>query len=454
MVRITHARAQYRKVVAMNIVRLIIGCGLLAGGSLLASDQIPAPAQSGVIALTGATVYPVSSAPIPNGTIVFVDGKITAIGTDVTVPAGAQVVDVTGKRIYPGIINAYTSIGLTEIGAVRATRDSRETGSINPNVRAEVSVNPGSEIIPVTRASGIAVVLSVPAGGTISGRSAVLMLDGWTWEDMVLEAPVALHLNWPRMRIVNAWWMDDSEEKQKEDRAEKLKEITDTFDDARAYMKAKEANGGYPTDLRWEAMIPVLKKEIPVMVAANGIEQIQAAVAWAESEDVRLILVGGDDAWRVTELLKEKGVSVIVAGTHSRPSRRWEDYDLSFRIPALLKDAGIPFCISSGMGFGGGGAAAHARSLPHNAGTAAAYGLEVDEALKAITLYPAQILGVADRVGSLEVGKDATLIVTDGDPLEILTHTERMYIQGRNTDLTSRHTMLYDKYKTKYLQSQ
>lgn len=434
----------------MNIVRTVVAVGMLAGGTLWASDQIPAPAQSEVIALTGATVYPVSSAPISNGTVLFVDGKITAIGRDVEVPADARVVDVTGKRIYPGLINAFTSIGLTEIGAVRATRDTRETGSINPNVRAEVSVNPGSEIIPVTRASGIAVVLSVPAGGTISGRSAVLMLDGWTWEDMVLEAPAALHLNWPSMTIINAWWMDDSEEEQEKNRAEALRDITDAFGDARAYMKAREAEVGHPTDLRWEAMIPALKKEIPVMVAANGIEQIQAAVAWAESEDVRLVLVGGDDAWRVTELLKEKGVSVIVAGTHSRPSRRWEDYDLAYRIPALLKDAGVPFCISTGMGFRGSAGAAHTRRLPHHAGTAAAYGLDVDEALKAITLYPAQILGISDRVGSLEVGKDATLIVTDGDPLEIMTHTERMYIQGRDTDLTSRHTMLYDKYKTKY----
>ena len=437
----------------MNIVRTIVTCGVLASSTLWASDQIPAPAQSQVIALTGATVYPISSAPIPNGTVVLVDGKISAIGSNVTVPAGAQVVDVAGKRVYPGIINAFTSIGLTEISAVRATRDTREAGSINPNVRAEVSVNPGSEIIPVTRAAGIAVALSVPSGGTISGRSAVLMLDGWTWEDMVLEAPAALHMNWPRMTIISAWWMDDSEEKQKEDRAEALKNITTTFDDARAYMKAREADMGFPTDLRWEAMIPVLKKEIPVMVAADGIEQIQAAVAWAESEDVRLVLVGGDDAWRVTDLLKEKGVSVIVAGTHSRPSRRWEDYDLAFKIPALLKEAGVSFCISSGMGFGGSAGAAHTRSLPHNAGTAAAYGLDADEALKAITLYPAQILGIADRVGSLEVGKDATLIVTDGDPLEIMTHTERMFIQGRDIDLTSRHTMLYDKYKTKYGQS-
>jgi imidazolonepropionase-like amidohydrolase len=444
-------------VLIMKIISIIAVAALLGMNPAGASDQIPAPGQSRVLALRGATIYPVSSTPIRAGTIVLSGGKITMLGTGVAVPDDAEVIDVSGKRIYPGLINAYTSIGLTEIGSVRGTRDTREVGRINPNVRAEVSVNPGSEIIPVTRANGITAALSVPTGGIISGRSAMLMLDGWTWEDMVLKGSVGLHVTWPRMTIVHAWWMDDSEEKQRENRQESLDVLFGAFRDARAYMKARASNGQrstprHPTDLRWEAMIPVFKKEMPVIVTANGVRQIQAAVAWAKTDDLRLVLVGGADAWRVADLLKQRDIPVIVGGTHYTPLRRWEDYDSPFTLPLKLHEAGIRYCISSTIGFSGSGDASDTRNVPYEAATAAAYGLPQDEALKAITLYPAQILGVDDRVGSLEVGKDATLIVTDGDPLETPTHVERMYIQGRNIDLTSRHTMLYGKYKTKYNQ--
>jgi imidazolonepropionase-like amidohydrolase len=420
--------------------------------NLTASDQIPAAKQNHPIALVGGTIHTVSGPIVENGTILFVDGKITALGTNVELPAKTEGIEIPGKHVYPGLIAANTILGLVEINAVRATRDFAEVGEINPNVRAEASINPDSELLPVARANGITLALSIPTSGLIAGTSALIMLDGWTWEDLTLKAPVGLHVRWPSIGISHSRFVTKSKEEQLKERDQKLRKIREAFAEARAYLKAKtaEVQKGVPyhdTDLRWEAMIPVLKKEIPVFVQANEIRQIQAAVDWASDEDINMVLVGGQDAWRVADLLKEKNIPVIIGGIHRLPLRRWEAYDTPFTLPLKLHEAGVAFCIASQ---GGSFGAAHERNVPYHAATAAAYGLPKAEALKAVTLYPAQILGVADRVGSLEVGKDATLIVTDGDPLEITTQVEKEFIQGRNIDLNSRHTQLYKKYKTKY----
>ncbi|RMH94996.1 MAG: amidohydrolase, partial [Calditrichaeota bacterium] len=421
---------------------------------LFASDQVPAPPQDHPIALVGGTVHTITGGVIENGVVLFVDGKITAVGTEVALPDATEQIDISGRHVYPALIAANTTLGLIEIGAVRATRDYAEVGDIKPEVRAEVAFNPDSELLPVARANGIALALSVPQGGLISGTSALMMLDGWTWEQMTLKAPVALHLHWPWMRVQKAPWIRQSPEEQIQARDKQIDRIRQAFADARAYLKAKEAEaaGGAPyhdTDVRWEAMIPVLKGEVPVFVHAEDILQIQAALDWAESEGIRMVLVGGYDAWRVAEELKEKDIPVIISEIHQLPMRRWEDYDAPFTLPVKLHRAGVKFCIAgSGSSFD----APHERNLPYQAATAAAYGLPPEEALKAITLYPAEILGVADRVGSIEVGKDATLIVTTGDPLEITTQVEMEFIQGRKIDLSSRHTELYEKYREKYRQ--
>lgn len=427
----------------------VLGAVLLFSTTARSSNQIPAKPQEKPIAIVNATIHPVSSTPIERGTIVFDKGRIVAVGTNVAIPQNAEVIDGTGKHVYPGLMSPDTYIGLTEIGAVRASRDVAETGRINPNVRAEVAVNPESEIIPVTRANGITTFVTSPRGGLISGLSAVMMSDGWTWEEMTLKAPAALVVQWPSMTIARGWWVTKSEEEQIKDREKALKELAEAFRDARAYMTAKNAeqHKGIPyhtSDVRWEAMIPVLDGKVPVVVSANEVQQIQAAVAWAQQEGLKLILKGGHDAWRVTDLLKEHNIPVLAGGIHRLPSRRFEKYDEPFTLPKKLHEAGIPFAIISDD------EAPHERNLPYQAAQAAAYGLPKEEALKAITLYPAQIFGVADRIGSLEVGKDATLIVTTGDPLEIVTNVEMEFIQGRKIDLTSKHTMLYEKYREKY----
>jgi imidazolonepropionase-like amidohydrolase len=430
---------------------LIVAFGLVSVTTSAFSGigQMPAKPQEKPIAIINATIHPVSSPLIESGTILFDKGKIVAVGKDIALPQGTEVIDGSGKHIYPGLMSPDTYIGLMEIGAVRATRDFAETGQINPNVRAEVAVNPESEIIPVTRANGITTFVTAPRGGIISGLSAVMMSDGWTWEEMTLKAPAGLCVQWPAMTLRRGWWVTQSEEEQKKERDKALKELADAFRDARAYMNAKKAeqHKGIPyhnVDLRWEAMIPVLEGKVPVVVTATEVQQIQAAVAWAQQEGLKLIIRGGHDAWRVTDLLKKYDVPVLAGAVHRLPSRRFEKYDEPFTLPKKLFEAGIRFAIITED------EAPHERNLPYQAAQAAAYGLPKDEALKAITLYPAQIFGVADRIGSLEVGKDATLLVTTGDPLEIVTKVEMEFIQGRKVDLSSKHTILYEKYKEKY----
>lgn len=429
-----------------KLLRAVI---VLMAAPALASTQIPAKPQDHPIALIGGTIHSVSGSDYAGGTIVFDKGKIIGLGMNVAVPADAEKIDVTGKQVYPGLIDANTAIGLTEIGAVRATNDRTETGSINPNVKAQVAVNPESELIPVARSNGITLVLTEPAGGVISGTSALLYLDGWTWEDMTFKAPVGMHLDWPSMVPRTAWWMQDSEEKQLQDRDKALNDIRDAFKDARSYMIAKqaEASPGVPYhnfDSRWEAMIPVLEGKVPLIVNADQIQQIQAAVAFAEKEKVKLIIDGGYDAPLCADLLKKDSVPVIVDGTHREPQRDDDPYDSPFTVPARLRSAGVAFCIS------GGGEAANVRNLPYQCATAVTYGLAKDEGLKAMTLYPAQILGVSDRVGSLEIGKDATIIVTTGDPLEIPTQVTMEFIQGKKIDLSDKQKILYEKYKERY----
>jgi len=422
--------------------------------TIFASDQIPAKKQDHPIALIGGTIHTVSGPDIEHGTLVFVDGKITAIDTEVVLPDATERIYIEGKHVYPGLIAASSALGLVEISAVRATRDFAEAGDIKPNVRAEVSINPDSELLPVARANGITLSHTIPSGGVISGTSALIMLDGWTWESMTLKAPVGLLINWPATVPSRSPFVNRSDEDQLKERDKQLKQIRDAFAEARAYLKAKEAESqkGIPyhaTDLRWEAMIPVLKKEIPVLIRAGEIRQIQSAIDWVAEGNLKAVLVAGQDVWLAADILKEKNIPVIVEGTLKVPTRRWEAYDLPFTVPKKLFDAGVKFCIS---GLGTPFEAPHERNLPYHAAMAAAYGLPKEEALKAVTLYPAEILGVADRVGSLDIGKDATLIVTTGDPLEITTQVEREFIQGRDIDLSSRHTQLFEKYKIKYQQ--
>jgi imidazolonepropionase-like amidohydrolase len=412
-----------------------------------ASPEVPGEASKQPVAVVGATIHTVSGKTIENGTLLFRNGRIVAVGDNVKVPEQAITIEATEKHVYPGLFDAYTDTGLVEINAVRATRDQSETGEINPNVKSWVAVNPDSEIIPVTRSNGVLLALTAPGGGLISGKSAVIQLDGWTYEDLTVKPNVGMHVNWPNMSPVIEWDSDKSAKEQMEARDKALQQLRQAFDDARAYRKARQAEGStHALDARWEAMLPVLNGDLPLIVDADDIQQIQAAVAFAEQQKVKLIIYGGYDAPLCVELLKKHDVPVIVGGVYRLPRRRSEHYDTPFTVPARLHEAGIKFCISGSGRFG----ASNVRNLPYHAATASAFGLPQEEALKAITLYPAQILGVANRVGSLEKGKTATFFIADGDPLETATQVEAAYIQGRKVDLNDRHKRLWKKYEEKY----
>lgn len=396
-----------------------------------ASDAIPGRDLGVPVALVNATIHPVSGPAIEGGTLVLEGGKIAAIGKNAPVPGNAEKVNLAGAHVYPGLFEAMSDVGLVEIDAVRATVDKAETGEINPNVKAWVSVNPDSEVIPVTRSNGVLLAVTAPSGGLVSGQAAVMQLDGWTFEDLTLKAPVGLVVAWPSIQ-------------KKDDKPhERLDRL---FEDAAAYLKSRAANPEAPVDLRYEALAPVLKGELPLIAEAEQLEQIQSAVAFVDKHGVKLIVYGGYDAPLCANLLAAKDVPVIVGGVYRLPSRRSDAYDRAFTIPEELRKAGVRFCISGANRFG----SSNARNLPYHAATAAAFGLPPEEALKAITLSPAEILGVADRVGSLEVGKDATLFVATGDPLEAATQVTAAYVRGRRVDLTDRHKQLYEKYKEKY----
>jgi imidazolonepropionase-like amidohydrolase len=287
--------------------------------------------------------------------------------------------------------------------------------------------------------------VTLPRSGIISGKSALIKMDGWTWEDLTLMAPVSLVMHWPELHVKSV-----NKEKSTEEQIEEIQKNKDlmnnTFKDARAYLKARESKKTfYKKDLRLEALIPVLKGELPVWITANSLLQIEAAINWAKEQQIKMVLVGGTEAPYTTELLKKYNIPVIITSIFKLPTHRDSDIDEPFTLPLKLYNAGIKYCIAAT-------GASNVRNLPYHAAKAAAYGLPKEEALKAITIYPAEIIGVADKVGSLEKGKDATLLITDGDPLEITTQIEKLYIQGRDIDLMNKHKQLYLKYQERYKQ--
>lgn len=434
--------------------------GLVCVFPVMSQDlTIHAGPQREPIAIVNATIHPVSGPSIARGYIHFEDGVIKAVGEgDFALAGPGMVIDATGKHVYPGMIGAVTQIGLSEISSVRAMLDHREVGDVSPEVRAAVAVNPDSWLIPVARSSGILTVGSFPTGGRIPGRASVMRMNGWTWEEMAVKQSAGLVVNWPNVRPVRAWWMTESDEQQQQGIGTAMQAIEFAFDTSLAYQRARRADASHPMDLRWEAMGEFLNPQSidptasedsrpsPVLIFAQEVEQITSAVTWATGRGLNPVIVGGRDAPMVAELLKAHDVPVIVLGTHAFPRRADSPHDEAFTLPARLEAAGVRWCLASGE------EPAHERNLPHNAATAVEHGLAEDVAIASITLRVAEILGVGDVLGSLEVGKAATLIVTDGSPLEIRTNIERAFIDGRTIDLTNKQTVLDEKYREKYRQ--
>ncbi len=442
----------------MNLIQRISFLGTLAVASaagLVASTIIPAMRPAKPMLLRGGTVVTVSGKVLPNTDVLLQDGLIAQIGPQLIAPAEAEIVSIEGKFVYPGLIAAATQLGLSEIAAVRATIDVAETSAINPNIRAQVAINPDSELIPVARTNGVLTALSMPKArgpgsgsepSLITGNSVLLRLDGWTWEDMTLRPMAALHVEWPDLDIDHGPDARKSVTKQQEEIDGRLRLLDDAFASARAYAKARQAKDT-PTadiDLRWEAMLPVLRGERPIFVRAVTEQQIRSALAWSRRQNLKITLMDALEAWRVADELHEADVPVILGGTHALPLRRGDGYAVNFEAPAKLYAAGVRFAISPG--FEGSSEDGNERNLPYQAAKAVAYGLPHDIGLRAITLSAAELLGVGDELGSVEVGKRATLIVTDGDPLEIPTQIEMAFVDGASIDLNNRQTTLAKKY--------
>jgi imidazolonepropionase-like amidohydrolase len=410
---------------------------------------------SGTYAITHAKIFTLAGNTIDDGTVVIRDGKIAAVGASVDVPAGAQIIDAKGLQVYPGMFDAITQMGLREIGAVSATVDSSETGNYNPDVVAATAVLPSSEHIAVTRAAGITEVLAVPAsrgmdpfgsGGVLGGQASAIHLSGWTIDEMLLKKSAAMVLNWPKMETRTLDFATFTRKEKpfseaKQEYEKQVNELGDWLERARHYAQAIEKGSAakYDRDVKLEALVPVIRGELPVLVFADRAREIRNAVEFCEKQKLRMILAGGSEAYKVKDLLRSKGVPVILRPTLTSPLDEDDPYDRLLSQPAELAAADVRFAFASFDN-------SFARRLGQNAANAVAYGLPYDEALRAVTVYPASIFGLSNQIGTIEPGKIANIIITNGDPLELTTDVRYLFIRGQLTSTNNRHKSLYEKY--------
>jgi imidazolonepropionase-like amidohydrolase len=408
----------------------------------------------GTYAIRNARIVTVSGPDIENGTIVIRDGKIDALGANVSVPAGAQSIDGRGLSVYPGMIDAATSLGLEEVGqGAPGTVDTTEVGELNPNAKAIIAVNPHSAHFGITRVDGVTAAVTLPLGGLISGQAAIINLVGTAPLEMAVVPYAALVINYPRVSNRGG---DFGGQQAPPNLTETLaasvrqvEQIRKLLKDGEAYGRAHDAYAKDKTlprpdqNVVLETLVPYVRGERPVIFRADRESEIRGAIRFAEELKLKPIILGGNDAWKITTLLKDKNVPVILTGILDLPTREDDFYDTLYENAAKLQQAGVRFCISSGD------SGPNVRNLPFYAGMAAAFGLSKADALKAVTLFPAQIMNVGDRMGSLEVGKMANLVVTDGDLLEARTNVRHLFIDGREVKLVSRHTDLYDAFKNR-----
>ncbi|MBV6522522.1 MAG: Adenine deaminase [Gemmatimonadaceae bacterium] len=409
-------------------------------------------AQSLVI--RNATVVPVTGPRIPNATIVVQNGRIAAIGPNLPISSDATVIEGSGLFVYPGLIDSGTRLGLTEVGGVPGPDDTRELGEFNPQDVVLTAVNPSSEHIAITRANGITSAITSATGGLVSGIAALIDLAGWTPNDMAAKARAGMVVNWPSAAPPRGFggFGFGPPRSPAERQAEYVRQVRDIyryFDDARAYAEVKAratANGAtLPTsfriDLKMEALTPVVRGEMPVIVEASNAQQIRDALTFADSAKVRIVIRGGTEAWQLADALAAKRVPVVIAPLTSVPGGD-EPYDAVYANPGVLSKAGVLIAFESGS-------ASSARDLPYHAGLAEAFGLSGDDALKAITINPAKIWGVDKDYGSIEAGKVANLIVTTGDPIDIRSLIKEVIVRGQRMPFNDRHTRLYEQYRAR-----
>jgi imidazolonepropionase-like amidohydrolase len=425
-------------------------------GVCAAAVLLPA-ADTNSVLVRNVTIHPVTGPDFPNSSLLVIDGKIAEIGPKLAAHSGVRIVDGRGLQLYPGLINAATNVGLAEIEALRDTVDLDEIGLFNPELRAEIAFNPSSEHVEVTRASGITSVITLPGsggrggragrGGTlITGQGALMHLDGWTWEDMAVKPSAVMDMLFPETPSnppegpVLFGRPPRSYHDQEQEYRNRLRELSEFFEQARRYQKAKEAGGAdFRRDIRLEAMIPVIEGRERLFVRAERERMIRDAVAFADKEKIKIIIADPREIGGTGPLLKEHNIPVVLGKTFQLPMRDDDPYDAPYTLPATFYKAGVKICFGTfDVQF--------ARNVPFEAAQAAAFGLPPEEALKALTINSAEILGVGDQLGSIEKGKLGDFILTDGDPMEAKTNIKAMFIAGREVSLESRHTREYEKW--------
>lgn len=429
-----------------GIINIIFICFLFSIVKLEAQVPVPAPPQEKAIILIGATAHLGNGEVINNSIVAFNNGKITYVadasghGLDLS---AYKVIDVKGKHVYPGLILANVALGLVEIGSVKATVDAVEIGTYNPNVRSIVAYNTDSEVIPTLRSNGILLAQITPGGGIISGSSSIVQLDAWNWEDAVYKIDEGIHMNWPPIMNRPGFFNPSAGSSKNPNYDKTITDVDKLFTDAQAYRKISEPS---ETNLKLEAMRGLFDGNKTLFIKAGGVKEILESVKFAKKHLVKkIVLVGVDeDILKITDFIKENDIPVIIAGLMRTPKRADGDLKIQYKIPYLLNKEGILIGLDLPNPSG-------AFNLPFFAGAAAAYGLNKEDALKTITSNMARILGINDRTGTIETGKDANIIISTGDLLDIRTsNIELAYISGRQIDLDNKHKRLYRKFKNKY----
>jgi len=422
-----------------NFIKFLLLPLLLSGaGALNAQNPVPAPSQSKKIAVVGGTIHLGNGEVIENGQVLFAAGKIESVSGLTRAPlTDYEIINGQGKHIYPGLIAMTSGLGLTEIGAVRATRDGRETGSFNPNVRALIAFNTDSQVIPTVRSRGVLLAQITPSGGRVSGSSSAVELHAWNWEDATRATDEGIHFNWPRRRTFN--WREGSY-KENDDYDKQVTELLDYLKTARAYCASGREG---EAQLKLAALCPLLAGEATAYFNVNDARSIKDAVLMAKELGMKPVIAGAYEAYLVTDFLKRENVPVILSSTHDLPGAD-EDIDQPFKTPGQLAAAGVPFALSHGGYW-------DQRNLPFTAGTAVAYGLPYETAIRALSLEPAKMLGIDAQYGSLEAGKSATFIVVRGDVLDMRTSVvEAAFIDGREINLDNKQAYLDRKFREKY----
>jgi imidazolonepropionase-like amidohydrolase len=411
----------------------------------------PALKQVQAIVITNATVHTGNGQVLNNTSIVITNGKISAVGTNITPPAGAKTVNAQGKQVYPGLILANSNLGLVDVNSVRATSDVREIGDMNASIRSIVAYNAESKVINTLRPNGILLASIAPEGGMVSGSSSVVQLDAWNWEDAAYKMDNGIHFNMPSLlaRPRGFGGGGGGRGPQEAPATDPVKEALEKIDGFKSFLREAKAYNSLKTpdetNLKYAAFKGLFDRSKKFFVHAGTVKQILVAIDLAKEFNLDMVIIGGEDSWQVAGLLKQNSIAVILSSPHSLPLLPDDDVDQPYKTPAMLQKAGVSFAINDDDGQTRG------RNLPFIAGTAVAYGLTKEQALAAISSSAAKILGVSDRTGSIEVGKDANIIISEGDILDMKTNLiTNAFIQGREISLENHQTQLFDKYKKKY----